>query len=102
MLKCRTCGGQYEPTLPDGTQYFHACPPLSVAELDAAVKAGRVTLPIDPATGVAETPAAAAERRTYTRPNARDENITASGRIKSAGAGVDELAPASPPVVRVP
>jgi hypothetical protein len=27
IVKCNTCGGQYSQVEPDGTLYFHACPP---------------------------------------------------------------------------
>jgi len=26
-FRCNTCSGEYRDILPDGTQYFHACPP---------------------------------------------------------------------------
>jgi hypothetical protein len=28
MTKCTTCGGTYPATQPDGTRYFHVCPPV--------------------------------------------------------------------------
>jgi hypothetical protein len=28
MVECLSCGGRYENTLPDGTRYFHVCPPV--------------------------------------------------------------------------
>jgi hypothetical protein len=37
MVKCKACGGVFQSIQADGTQYFHACPPLSAAELAAAV-----------------------------------------------------------------
>jgi len=88
MQQCNACGGIYAPVLPDGHQYFHVCPPLSVVELAAAIAAGQVQLP------PGETPDQAVTRRIYQRWNARDENVVASKdpaqptTIKSAGAGV--------------
>jgi len=38
MVKCNVCGGTYEPVLADGSQYFHACPPLSEAEIRAKLQ----------------------------------------------------------------
>jgi hypothetical protein len=91
FVRCQTCGGEYDSILADGSQYFHACPPLSAAELRAAVKAGTVTLSkrqqraldaaIDSDAGLALKlqPAHAVdaffESITVPRPNARDENI---------------------------
>jgi|SRR5579864_881380 len=102
MVQCRTCGGSYEPALPDGTQYFHACPPLSVVELTAAVAAGLVVLP------AGETPAQAIALRTYTRANARNENLASTdaknaGAVVAAGLGAPfPMAAPPPPVVVVP
>lgn len=28
MLKCKSCGGEYENILDDGMEYYHACPPI--------------------------------------------------------------------------
>lgn len=44
MQECQTCGGRYEPVLPDGMQYFHVCPPLAVHELRDALNDGRLRL----------------------------------------------------------
>ena len=27
-VRCRACGGRYQETLEDGTEYYHACPPV--------------------------------------------------------------------------
>lgn len=98
MTKCKTCGGTYQPIQADGTQYFHRCPPLSVAELDAAVQSGKVTLPAK------ETVADAIMLRTYERNNVRDENLpgvrpTDTGKMKAPGAGVLIVADPTPIVV---
>lgn len=89
-VQCRSCGGVYETVQPGGARYFHACPPLSVVELAAAVEAGAVTLPDG------ETPDIAVARRTYERENKRDENRPSTneehaGKLKAEGDGVDEL-----------
>jgi hypothetical protein len=44
-VKCNACGGTYDDVLPDGLQYFHRCPPLSVPELKHALEDGRLQLP---------------------------------------------------------
>jgi hypothetical protein len=44
MVKCQTCGGMYARVQDDGMQYFHACPPLSVAELKDAIAKNAVQL----------------------------------------------------------
>lgn len=91
MQQCLTCGGTYAPILPDGMQYFHVCPPLSVPELEAAVTAGKVVLPKD------ETAEIAVQRRMYERAQKRDENVVPSlaantpATMKSAGKGVTDL-----------
>jgi hypothetical protein len=102
MVQCKSCGGRYEPIQADGMEYYHRCPPLSRAELDVAVKDGRVTLPKD------ETVDDAVLRRTYERTNLRDENRPSTrpkdpDAIKAAGAGVVDVAvdPAKASVVTV-
>jgi len=107
MLKCNACGGTYQPTTPDGLQYFHRCPPLSLAELTAAVQAGKIQLPVDPVTKVAETPDVAIQRRSYERANLRDENLQATSgagakAMKAAGDGTTTLADPAPATVSVP
>ena len=120
MLTCNSCGGTYNPTLADGSQYFHQCPPLSVAELRARVDEFRAT--VTPAQRDALDAARAADQQTprpagvptrvddelarwrLERPDARDENVT--GRvddqrrpiIKAAGKGTTTIA--APTVVR--
>lgn len=71
-LECLTCRGTYDDVLPDGSQYFHVCPPLSLPELQAAVDDGRVLL-IPP-----ETVDEAHSRRLYQRTLARNENVAPS------------------------
>jgi len=111
MLRCRSCGGIYEPELPDKTRYFHACPPLSaheildehaagtsvlspptLAALDAALAADRAT---PPKAGEPSRVDQVLASLTIERPNKRDETVTHAAepglpaRIKSDGAGVD-------------
>lgn len=62
--RCSTCGGEYDDILPDGTLYFHACPPIFDPETDELIE----------------------------RPDARNENIVEdrkTGRvwIKAEGKG---------------
>jgi hypothetical protein len=90
MVVCQSCGGTYDPVLADGMQYFHRCPPLSVVELAAAVKAGKVKLPDG------EEPDVAVTRRVYERAQLRDENRPSTfqehaGQIVSAGRGVKSI-----------
>lgn len=102
MVKCQSCGGTYEPVLTDGLLYYHACPPLSAVELQAAVDAGAVKLP------KGETVDDAIVLRTYERANKRDENVVAGSDpdketpIKAEGDGAVEVdAVALPPTVVV-
>lgn len=101
MVQCKACGGTYEPIGVDGMRYFHACPPLSAVEIAAKVVAGKLVLP------VTETPAIAAELRTYERANKRDENVGSIDKqgaavIKAAGDGTQPSAAPPAPVVVVP
>lgn len=113
MVKCNSCGGEYERILADGTQYFHACPPLSAAELRDQFQQG--TLALSPVQRRQLDAAAAADKssprpggersraelllETFTveRPNKRDENVAGAGvpgepaPIKSAGAGATKI-----------
>lgn len=113
MVKCNTCGGEYEPILPDGTQYFHACPPLSARELSALLEQRAIRLPpaaqrqLDAAIATdAKDPVAAGQptraqqliaELAIDRPNKRDENVTgpaAKGEnapIRAEGAGITRI-----------
>lgn len=102
MEQCTACKGTYEKTTADGMQYFHRCPPLSAVELAAAVTAGKVQLPIDPVTTLAETPDVAVTRRVYERGNLRDENVKTDGTLKQAGAGTKTVAAPTSGKVTVP
>ena len=119
MLECLTCGGRYEPLLPDGLQYFHACPPLAVHELKAGLEGETIRLSRADAQRLADAEEAdrTAPRAddeptradevlatiTIERPNKRDENIRpgagtkdSGSRLKAEGAGVVELEPDEP------
>lgn len=114
MVECLSCGGRYEPMQSDGTQYFHACPPLAVHELRAALDDGTLELSLADAerldaaeaADVAGPPPdneashvdAVLRSIIVERRNKRDENIRVgpatkdgAARIKAEGAGVVEL-----------
>lgn len=113
MVKCNVCAGSYEPILPDGSMYFHACPPLSVPELKDAIAKGSVKLTaaqqqqLD-AAAAADKTAPVADGATpraelalallvVERPNKRDENIVGPGAPgqpapqKAPGTGVTKI-----------
>lgn len=100
MLQCTACGGKYNPTNADGTAYFHACPPLSAGELQAAVTAGKVVLP------GGETAAIAVQQRRYERLQARNENIVPAAdpkqpaTMKANGKGAVDIG--APPITDAP
>jgi hypothetical protein len=103
MVTCVTCGGTYDPIGRDGLTYFHACAPLSVVELQAAVAGGRVRLPMG------ETADDAVQRRTYERAEKRDENRASTAaadtdRVKAIGRGTTpvDVAVDVAPVIVVP
>jgi len=95
LTQCNACGGVYQ-TEQNGQEYYHVCPPLSAVELAAAVDAGAVTLPDDPATGKPETPAAAVMRRSYERSNKRDERPAKGAGILRDGDGATPIVDATP------
>jgi hypothetical protein len=108
-VECLTCHGTYDTVLPDGTLYFHRCPPLSGPELREALRAGAVQLP--PADAARLQAADEADRQhppepgtlarsdavlaslLVERPQVRDENLSherdAQGRprLKADGLG---------------
>lgn len=111
-LQCNTCGATYVDVLPDGMEYYHACAPLSPAEIRAGLAAGTIALTKTQAAQLAALQAAkpaagqpaplVAPDEAYLatlvieRPNKRDENlridpITKQPTIKAAGAGVTEI-----------
>lgn len=89
-FRCRACGGTYDPVLPDGMRYFHACADLSDAEVIAILG-----LPADDTTWTVGQ-RQAFERFPRTRPNRRNENVPGTtpadtGRRIADGLGVDPV-----------
>jgi hypothetical protein len=87
LVKCNSCHGVYRPIGDDGIRYFHACPPLSVSEVDALVAAGALKLTDAALEAVLEG------RLQLPRPLARDENVPSTrardaGQVKAEGTGV--------------
>jgi len=113
MVKCNVCGGVYEQKLADGTMYFHACPPLSEAEIRTQLQQKTLQLTpaqqklLDDAAKLDADPNApkvdrsrvdqAISSLTIERPNKRDENVAGVGAPgqpavqKSPGTGVTKL-----------
>lgn len=98
MKKCNTCGGEYEPVQPDGSSYFHACPPVP-EYFD-----GNGT-PIDRDTATSLMKAGQGHYVRYVdRLNKRDENppVTrdAKGKVtmKAEGAGASDIVPPRAPL----
>ncbi|PYQ92469.1 MAG: hypothetical protein DMG02_01330 [Acidobacteria bacterium] len=122
-VKCNACGGVYDDVLPDGLQYFHRCPPLSVAELKQAISDGRLQLPpahqalVDAATSYDaanppkpdQAPRLEQVLATFVveRKGARNENVVAPtardqpAAIAAEGAGVTTLDASATPAVPV-
>lgn len=74
--QCVTCHGVYELMQRDGQRYFHACPPLSDAEVIAAlgINVDRTKWSAADATAFAAAP--------RVRPNARNENAPDAATLK--------------------
>lgn len=122
-VKCNSCGGVYDTQLPDGSTYFHACPPLSGDEVKRAIESGSLQLTVeqrarvDAAAAVdAKAPVAAGETSrvdqvyaelAITRPNTRNENIRGfrSGgdptAAIAAGPGVTKMAGGDQPSPKI-
>ena len=90
MTKCNTCGAIYEPILPDGMLYFHACSPvrkLRVQQADLSI-----VLVDPPLPGGARLLA----EEFVNRVNHRDENVPSTderdaGKVKLPGLGITKL-----------
>lgn len=90
-VECQTCRGHYDTVLPDGSEYYHVCPPLSAWEVRAAIAAGASPLTPaqtaaltkadnpkpDPVTAIAPPPGGDGYLQSLAlpRPNARNENV---------------------------
>lgn len=94
MLKCKTCGGTYEPVTGDGVRYYHACPP----ETQFRDKDGKLLTP-EEAERERENRNPVTEH-VVPRKDARDENLVVVGadrrgnpvtRAKSEGLGVENV-----------
>lgn len=118
-VQCNACGGVYDQRQADGSPYFHACPPLSAAEVKAAIQSGAIKLSaaqqraVDAAAAADnKTPPAAGEpsrvdtvlgELAIARPNGRNENIRGErggGDPRQAiadGAGVTKIGDDRPP-----
>ena len=42
--RCKTCGGIYESTLDDGSEYYHVCPPITMVAVQRDGQTQRVPL----------------------------------------------------------
>lgn len=78
MNKCLTCGAVYPAMQPDGTRYFHACAPLTDAEVSALLGLNADVTKLTP-TELAQLRAAA-----RARPNARNENVPTAAALAAA------------------
>lgn len=119
--QCNACGGVYQTTMPDGHDYYHVCPPLSVVELQTLQASGGLTFsppfqaqltaaqtadtntPVAPGTPTRVQQLYASV--TVPRKNARNENIAGPppdaktpAPIVSAGAGVTVLGATATPI----
>lgn len=87
FVECRTCGAVYARILADGSEYYHACPPLSDVEVIAALDLGA-----DRSTWTPEE-RFAFDTASRERPDHRDENIALPTRrnepkqMKAVGLG---------------
>jgi hypothetical protein len=84
---CNTCGGEYDDLLPDGTLYFHACPPIPIHR----VKRPDGTI-VTIEGNVSPDQGEVVETTWKERPGKRDENVvedrtTGQARIKAEGRG---------------
>lgn len=88
--QCSVCNGTFEDPQRSGARYFHACPPLSVAEL-LALPPGQLDQlwPDHPVPADQEHLEAAIGVRTIERPGKRDENISPDFRGVSLQPGED-------------
>lgn len=79
-MRCNSCRGEYPDNLPDGTLYFHACPPFSEAEVIpqavlAAADVLRAAGKPDAEIRAVITSAPEFQQVGKPRPDARNENV---------------------------
>lgn len=102
MQRCKSCGGEYEPILPTGARYFHACAPLLRVRVERAGAWADVPLSEFKPTDLIEVRRAGATVKVQAnavqpddvrlgdtfveRPNKRDENVTVVDYDKSGSA----------------
>lgn len=102
MMRCRSCGGEYEPLTPTGLRYFHACPPAVHVRVERAGQWSDVPLRDLRATDAINVSRAGATVKVQVnalqaddirlgdtlveRPNKRDENVKIIGYDKAGNA----------------
>lgn len=87
MTRCLACGGIYRPIAPDGTRYFHVCPPVVDAKTGA--ETARVNARNENAPPPAQLVAlVAASGVLHTAAGDDPANKVRDTAIVSAGAGV--------------
>jgi len=75
-FECPVCHGRYLDPQPDGSRYFHACPPLSIVELLALTPdQARALAPELPANYTRADLDVLLATRPIERPGARNENV---------------------------
>lgn len=90
-VRCKACGGVYVAVLPDGMEYYHACPPETLVTVRRDAGTREVLLADVQPTDTEIS------RRTRERADARDENVVVVSRepgkerfgIKREGRGVE-------------
>lgn len=100
MKRCNTCGGEYEPELPDGYTYYHRCPPTRIKKRTAIPdKPGEFTIEYESRPNIRnenlvfESDALYAKRvnRDIKKDGSSNAPTRQDKRIASAGSGVTDL-----------
>jgi hypothetical protein len=93
--RCKACGGIYSPIQPDGSAYFHACPPIVLVRIRRQ-DGTRATIPRDELQATDQV----LRELMRDRPNRRDENTLRRegdrGEIRvlrAEGLGVEDADP---------
>ena len=96
--RCNTCNGEYETQNPDGSDYYHACPPRRVLRVQHQDGTRETILP-----GQLLQTDTVLRELLRPRPNFRDENtLRREGArnevrvIKAEGTGATDIPPANP------